>query len=143
MLEDREALRKVIRRVLVPSADDVDGTSLAETSLRAWERVVGQLAPVIGPRGVDALFRRAIHMTKSRFPWLEVTWETKDGAFPAASFLACLSARDPAVAAEGSLELLIAFTELLGTLIGIALTERLLGPIWAIPASPDEKEHTP
>jgi hypothetical protein len=43
-------------------------------------------------------------------------------------------------AAEASYTLMVTFVELLTTLIGESLTERLLSPVWALPSPASEKE---
>jgi len=45
--------------------------------------------------------------------------------------MACLAAQQTAAAAEAAGALLLTFAELLATLIGESLTERLLAPVWA------------
>ncbi|WP_306600109.1 hypothetical protein [Geothrix sp. 21YS21S-2] len=120
-----------------------DSASVASASVRAWTRVVAQLAPIIGPRGVDSLFRRSIQLAQGEFPWLAAGPEAPDGAFPAEAFADCLAARDPDAAAEASVELLAAFAELLETLVGPGLARRLLDPVWRVPSPPASKESAP
>ncbi len=60
------------------------------------------------------------------------------------ALLAGLQARlagcETALAIEASAALLVTFTELLDSLIGESLTERLLAPIWASPLPVSEQE---
>jgi hypothetical protein len=104
--------------------------------------MVARLAPVIGVRGVDVLFRRSLHLTSARFPWLVVAGDEAAGA---AALLAALEARltnrAPDVAAEASRALLVTFVELLAGIIGEPLTDRLLGAVWA-PATPTSEPET-
>jgi hypothetical protein len=93
--------------------------------------VAAQLAPVIGSRGFEVLFGRALHMTSTTFPWLEVGANRSVGGSPLPSLEGCLARQDPAAAAEASYTLLLTFTELLTALIGESLTTRLLAPVWA------------
>ena len=143
MVPDSQALRVVVRRIIVAAGEPPDSASVASASIRAWTRVVAQLAPIIGPRGVDSLFRRSVQLTRADYPWLEAGPESPDGAFPAEAFEACLAVRDPEAAAEASIELLAAFTELLETLVGPGLARRLLEPAWIVPSPPETKESTP
>jgi len=143
MVRDSEALRVVVRGVLVAAGAPPDSGSVAAASVRAWTRVVAQLEPIIGTRGVDSLFRRSFQLVQAEYPWLAVGPEAPDGAFPAESFKDCLAARDPDSAAEASTELLAAFTELLETLVGPGLTRRLLDPVWNVPSPSETKEPAP
>jgi hypothetical protein len=102
--------------------------------------VATQLAPVIGARGFEALFGRALHMTSTTFPWLEVGANRSVGASPLPSLEGCLAGQNPAAAAEASYTLLLTFTELLTTLIGESLTTRLLAPVWASPSLSSAQE---
>jgi hypothetical protein len=54
--------------------------------------------------------------------------------------MACLASQHTAAAAEAVYALLLTFTELLATLIGESLTERLLAPVWARPSLPSDQE---
>ena len=133
--------RQAIRTTLAHRAGDApDASAVAEATLSTWHQVAARLAPVIGARGVDVLFSRALHLTSTAFPWLAMAGVHRDNPAPLASFRACLEARETAVAAEASYALMVTFTELLATLIGESLMERLLGSIWASPPPASEQE---
>jgi hypothetical protein len=53
----------------------LDVNVIAEATLGTWHKVVTQLAPVIGVRGIDALFNRSLNLTSSIFSWLVVAGE--------------------------------------------------------------------
>jgi hypothetical protein len=57
-----------------------------------------------------------------------------------ANLRSSLEAMDPMVGAAGGFALLATFTELLATLIGESLTERLLDPVWTPPKPAAEQE---
>ena len=127
-------LREVIRSTLQHRAAGLSGANAtAEATGITWRLVEAQLVPVIGARGLDVLFRRALHQTTTAFPWLAAA-----AAGPLPAFMACLAARDPATGGEAAFALLLSFVELLATLIGQSLTERLLAPVWERPSSPSE-----
>lgn len=84
-----------------------------------------RIAALVGEGGFCALLGRAIRTLGSRYEWLSMT--------PGASIDASLGAlerdmasTDPAIAAIANRELLETFTRQLVTLIGEALTRRLL-----------------
>ena len=138
---DSDLRREAIRATLAHRAgDSPDASAVAEATIGTWHQVSARLAPVIGARGVDVLFRRALHLTSTAFPWLATAGEHGDGAGSIANFRARLETRETAAAAEASHALLVTFTELLATLIGSSLTERLLGSIWTPPPPASEQE---
>jgi hypothetical protein len=136
-----DLLREAIRTSLEPRAGSVsDANTTSEAAATTWRRVEAQLVPVIGTRGVDVLFRRAVHQTTTAFPWLAVAVDRGGSAGPLPSLMACLAAQHTGTAQEAAFTLLLTFTELLATLIGESLTERLLAPVWARPSLPLEQE---
>ena len=89
------------------------------------------LAPIIGLRGVAALHRRSLHLARRSYPWLA----DKPPGEPAgedhlASLKTLLSGQPNASAALGGAAYLQAFHDLLSSLVGPSLTERLLRSVW-------------
>ncbi len=125
------ARREAIREALARRSGGVDEASAVAKAARAtWAEVVTQLSPVIGNRGVDVLFQRALHLTTSTFAWLASGSGEARGASQMAGLGARLESRDAAAAMAATLALFCTFTDLLASLIGEPLTERLLGPVW-------------
>lgn len=135
------AWREAIRLTLVQRAGDApDGSAAAEAVISTWRQLVDLLTPVIGARGVDVIFRRSLYLTGKTFPWLASDEEQVESAPLLARLKACLAGRNPDDAAEAGYTLLATFIELLTTLIGESLTERLLSPLWAVPSPLTEGE---
>jgi len=135
---------EAIRRTLARSAgDSPDASAIAEATLTTWRQVADRRAPVIGARGVDALFSRSLHVTSKTFPWLAMAGNNGNGAALLAGLKLRLAGQETAAAAEASDALLVNFTELLATLIGASLTERLLAPVWLPPPPESEQESAP
>lgn len=131
----------VIRRTLAHRAgDDADAGAVAEAAISTWHQAAVRLAPVIGAQGVEVLFRRSLHLTKASIPWLTMAMDDGDFVALLATLQACLAEHVAADALEASYLLLVNFTELLASLIGNSLTERLLAPIWTLPPSSLEEE---
>jgi hypothetical protein len=123
--------RQAIQRTLAQRAGDApDASVIAEATLGTWRQVATRLTPVIGARGVDVLFSRSLHLTSKAFPWLAIAGNNGTNHTPLASFKACIETREIETAAEASNVLLMTFIELVDTLIGESLTERLLGSVW-------------
>lgn len=140
-MTDEDMDHDVIRKTLVHRAGKgANAGAMAEAAISTWHQAAVRLAPVIGAQGVEVLFRRSLHLTKATIPWLTMAMD--DGSFVAllATLQARLAERDAAEALEASHLLLVNFTELLGSLIGKSLTNRLLAPIWTPPQSSLEEE---
>ena len=133
---------ETIRKTLTHRAGNApDPSAIAEATLSTWLLVATQLTPVIGVRGVDALFVRSLHITSKTFPWLTTVGHDESGYARLASLRARLVERELADAAEASYTLLATFTEMLASLIGESLTERLLEPVWASPSEKFDQEN--
>jgi hypothetical protein len=133
---------EAIRRTLAQGAGEApDASAIAEATLSTWQQVAARLAPVIGARGVDALFSRSLHVTSKTCPGLATAGNDGNSAALLAGLKARLAGQETAAAAEASQALLVNFTELLATLIGASLTERLLAPVW-LPPPPESAQET-
>jgi hypothetical protein len=94
--------------------------------LRPWRRISGQLVALIGENGFCALFGRALRTMAVRYEWLsvDVTRKSIDGLL--GSLERDLAGVERTVADIANMELLNTFTRQLSSLIGEALTARLL-----------------
>ena len=126
------------RRLTAPLAGRVEDDSRSDQVAAAcgalWLELDAALSPIIGMRGVSALGQRSWHLACAVHPWLAEQRRTGPAPFDAAllvSLLAQCSSDDAAAAADTFLQTL---RELLVSLIGIALTQRLLGVAWVSPA---------
>lgn len=138
---NRELWREAIRITLAHRAGDTpDASAIAEATASTWHQVAALLTPVIGERGVDVIFTRALSLTSKAFPWLAIGEEHGDSAALLVGLKVQLAGRDTATAAEAGCTLMVTFIELLTTLIGKSLTERLVSSVWASPLPPSEQE---
>src|SRR6476661_6641443 len=98
----------------------------AADRLRPWRRISGQLVTLIGESGFCALFGRALRTLAVRYEWLSVdaTRKSIDGLLGALE--RDLASAEPSIADIANAELLNTFTRQLSSLIGEALTARLL-----------------
>jgi hypothetical protein len=103
-----------------------DSGSIASLIVSVWRDIDAALAPIIGHRGVGALFHRTVHLVRHDYPWLAAANESMADPIDFTSLHASLSQRTSAnvVAANGAL--LQKFLEQLSSMIGESLTERLL-----------------
>jgi len=136
-----ERYREAIRRTLLHRAEGFsDASAVAKTIAGTWLQMADLLAPVIGAQGVDVLFRRSLHLANSAFHCLVDPGEQEDDANQLAILQARLASQSKDDAAEAGYNLLVTFTELLASLIGESLTERILQPAWESPSPATEQE---
>ncbi len=122
-------------------AEGADAAQIGDGIVATWLNIEVALKPIIGQRGVVALFNRSLHLTARTHTWLTVD----HGSNPTAMNLAALKpliAEQPRAAAAAATGLLLkTFLELLTSLIGPSLTERLLrtvlSPLLSEPSSQD------
>ena len=131
-----------IQKKLVHScAGSSDSICIAEATLDTWHQMAALLAPVIGSKGVDVLFSRSLHLTNVDFPWLPIAGNHGTNLALLEDLKKHLADHEAGVAAEAGCTLLVNFSELLASLIGAALTERLLAPAWTPPLAVSEQEY--
>lgn len=113
-------------------AEDANSRQIAEAIGAMWADIDTALQPVLGRRGVAALFRRSVHLAAARHPWLSpLKAGSVDAAADMAALMALFAAQSPALAAEAGSALFTIFRDLLTTLIGARLSERLLQAAWS------------
>lgn len=115
------------------AAQCADSARLASAIVCIWVEIEAALAPVIGKRGLAALYERSLHMARAGYPWLTPADEGVEAAMDLTALKTALMGQDSASAAAGGGAHLQALYELLGSLISLSLTQRLLGPIWEHP----------
>ena len=124
-------LRGAIQRALTLEAgSDADAKALAGAALRLYETLAGQLALLIGEAGVRALIARSLHLVQRDFPWLAEARDPGPSERPFAQVGLRLEQQEPTVAREAAAATLATLGGLLATLIGDALTMRVLRAAW-------------
>ena len=108
-------------------SSDLVADSVTST-LRGIEQV---LAPIVGPRGVAALYKRSLHLARTAFPWLPNAEANALASMDLGPLTTALAAQNAPDAASAGARVLRDFHVLLTTLIGHSLTERLLRSVWA------------
>jgi hypothetical protein len=96
------------------------------------------LAPVIGQRGVSALYERSRHLSSRAYPWLAVPDEGLSSGMDLENLRLLVAQQDDDVAAAGAGFLLETFHDLLAGLVGITLTRQLIGTPPTTAAESDE-----
>lgn len=117
------------------SAAGADASRVAKMAVSIWKDVRTALSPIIGEGGVTALFKRGIHMTRDAHPFLATVLEDNAQPDELVAMQAVLAQQTSAIAAAANMAVLQNFQDLLISLIGLSLTERLLRPVWDKPSS--------
>jgi hypothetical protein len=124
-----------------------DASAVATTIVATWRDIDAALAPIIGGGGVAALYRRSVYVTAIAHPSLSSLSSPHahlGGAIDLPALSAALARQDLVTATAAGDALLQAFADLVGTLIGPALAERLLAPVWShFPSGSAAQDPTP
>jgi hypothetical protein len=107
-----------------------------------WQEIDGALTPILGRGGVAALYKRSLHLTSAANPWLTLGREGDPTAMDLAALKAALGQQTGAAAAAGGGALLQTFYDLLSSLVGPSLTERLLRSVWSASSSGPSAQDT-
>ena len=118
------------------AAEGADAAQIAEAVGATWKQIDAALAPIIGQGSVAVLYMRSLHLIDAAYPWLaEMQGEGVQAPVDIASLRATLALQDSDTAAAAGGALLQTFYELLASLVGPSLTERLLRSVWENPLS--------
>ena len=107
-------------------AEGADAAQIADLSVSTWRAVDAALSPVIGQRGVAALYKRSLYLIRADHPCLSAVYEGELGPGEFAGLHTALSGQSSSDAAAANGALLRAFHDLLAHLIGASLTGQLL-----------------
>lgn len=116
---------------------------IADASVAIWAAIDAALAPVIGPRGSTALYKRCLHLTRAIYPLLGSAYDAASGPGDYSGLHAVLSQQTPADAAAAHDAMVRTFNDLLADLIGRSLTQRLLQSAWEPPSNAAGKQEAP
>jgi hypothetical protein len=103
---------------------------VAEATITTLLAIDAALSPIISERGVAALYRRSLFLIRHDRPWLDPAYAAEALPGDYAALGGALSGQNDADALRGADALLSTFHDLLVSLIGASLTERLLGSIF-------------
>ncbi|HMA08433.1 MAG TPA: hypothetical protein VKP68_11245 [Ramlibacter sp.] len=127
----------IVKNLAAMAASGAEAGKVADAAAAAWAAVDGALSPIIGRRGVVALYKRSIHLAQEGYPWLVAAYEgaLRPGDFD--SLRAALSQQTAQDAAAAHDAVLKTFRGLLDNLIGGSLTQRLLQTVPDQPSGGD------
>lgn len=107
-------------------APEKDAGAVASKTRALWQRTDAALSPVLGRRGVTALYQRSLALASHEYPELAPINAERFSSVDYALLAVVLAEQDSVRAAAASRWLFQTFRELLTELIGVALAEQLL-----------------
>ena len=118
------------------AGNDPTALQLGQVFANAWRDIDAALSPIIGQRGVAALYQRSLHLNRVGHASGAAAGNSLGAALDIATLdiavlRAALAHRTPDEAAAVGGAILQTLHELLTDLIGASLTERLLRSVWA------------
>jgi hypothetical protein len=113
------------------ASEGADSARIACIIVDAWTHIDAALTPIVGRRGVATLHQRSRFTAAAQHPWLSDASEGLPQAMDVEALRALLGKQSPAEVALAGGALLQEFQDLLATLVGSPLTERLLRSVWA------------
>lgn len=126
-MQVRPNIRRIAFSLGGGQGEDVEPAAVAKRVGEACRDLDAALTPIIGHKGVEALHKRSLHLAGLAHPWLS----GKPPDLSSAEHLqVALSAKGGADAALGGAAFFQAFYDLLTSLLGASLTERLLRTVW-------------
>ena len=111
-----------------PAGPAPDAANVATSAAATWQSVDTALSPIIGPRGVAALYKRSLYLARTAHPCLAAVYDGDLAPGRYAGLAAVLDAQTTEVATAAQGALLKTFQDLLVNLVGSSLTDQLLRP---------------
>jgi len=119
------------------AGSDSDASATAHAVVALWGEIDRALLPIIGAAGVTALYGRSLFLAGHAHPWLSV-WQQRSAASVDLKLLqSSVAAQIPSDAFAGACTFFVTFHDLLASMVGAALTERLLHSVWEFPTGGD------
>lgn len=124
-------------------ANDASAGEVADAALAIWRDIDAALAPIVGGQGVAALLRRSQYLVRDAHPWLASLQHDMPSARALDALHSALAAQSVADSTQGNTALLQVFEDLLASLIGASLCERLLRSVRTLPSSGQAAQDAP
>jgi len=107
-----------------------DSARVADVIVQVWKDIDIALRPILGEQGVAALYERSLYRAPVAAKGSAAVPETNPRPMDLMALAASLADQSPAEALATGSGCLQAFHDLLVTLVGPLLTERLLRSVW-------------
>ncbi len=136
------ARRRIAAALASRVGPNAAASHVAASVVSLWRDLEGQLTPIVGPRGVAALYARSLYLTGREFPWIGHPQDGVPESLDLNALHSALAAQSSGLATEGGTALLETFQSLLVSMVGVALTERLLHDV-LLPSSSGDAAQDP
>lgn len=134
--------RKVASTLERLAAQGANTTRIAAAVVSTWQAIDAALAPVIGAKGVVALYRRSLYLVRNSHPWLAAA--QGEPVMDLALLAEALAPQESFTAAAAAGDQFASLYDLLRSLIGPSLTGQLLRSAWDNPfGGPPAQDRTP
>jgi hypothetical protein len=115
------------------AARGANTAQITDAIVSTWKVVEAALAPIIGSKGVAALYGRSLYLIRAAHPWLAAIHQGPESTMDFPLLQQVLAQQESATAAAAGGAHLQTLYELLGSLIGPSLTGQLLRSAWDNP----------
>ncbi|MGZ5235285.1 MAG: hypothetical protein ACXWCV_03120 [Caldimonas sp.] len=105
---------------------DLSAEHIADAACAIWSEIHIALGPFFGSGGVAALYAWNLSLSRSTHPWLPAPPSEDQASMDLATLRSALARQPASALLEGAAAMLENFTSLLTSLIGSAMTERML-----------------
>lgn len=112
-----------------------DHAQVADAIVATLQAIDTALAPIIGRKGVTALFRRSLHLCEPSYPDIVDALDSVSDQTDYSRLISLIETRTQEEALLFGEQLLRTLYQLLTTLIGVSLTARLLDAVFDAPLS--------
>lgn len=112
------------------TADEAGADRFAALAAEKMHAIHLALAPIIGERGVSALYRRSLFLIGQDTPWINELYGQADAGTDYATLQSAVARQPAADALRITGRLFTTLYSVLVSLIGAALAERLLHPMF-------------
>ncbi len=128
---ESESSNQITAALLRRVEQGANATHIAEAIVSTWREIDSALTPIIGQKGLAALYQRSLHLASPAYPCLSGMHEGIQSEMDLPKLGSALARQSGVDAAAAAGSLLQIFDELLASLVGPSLTERLLRSVWA------------
>ncbi|TDR48647.1 hypothetical protein DFR29_101269 [Tahibacter aquaticus] len=122
---------------------DATSPHIADVVVAVYREIEGALTPIVGPGGVVALYQRSLHLAKATHHWIDISSPAQTPRVDFSTLRTLLAQQTDETALAGGVEILERFSRLLVSLIGLSLSEQLLGAVWIQPPAGSPVQDAP
>ncbi|SDH92812.1 hypothetical protein [Pseudomonas abietaniphila] len=121
-------------------SDHSSAIQVSEVFAQTLEQMRAVLTPILGPQAVAALYRRCLHLCAADHPCFESLYGNEETVMNTLAVKTMLAQQSNAEARRRGDALITTFHTLLASLIGLALTEQLVGDYTASSMGGDDHQ---